>query len=770
LIGRAIALDPESASTHYNLGVAQAQLGRHKEALASFDAAVALKPDYAEALNNRGNVLSDLTRPDDALASYDRALVSKPEYAEAHSNRGNLLASLGRIEEALAGFERAIALKPDYADAHWSLSLSLLQAGRWQRGWREYEWRKRKREPIAARDLPRPLWLGQDDLDGKRLFLYWEQGFGDTIQFCRYAKLAEAAGARVILSVQPPLRRLLAQLSPTIEFIRTDRIPDSFDYHAPLMSLQLAFATTAETIPAAIPYLAAEPERVEHWRRRLGEGGVRVGISWQGSTGKMDRGRSVRLSELYPLARIPGIRLISLQKNVGTEQLEDVPDGVSIETLGDEFDAGPHGFLDTAAVMESLDLVITCDTAIAHLAGALGRPAWVALKKVPDWRWLLQGSDSPWYPTLRLFRQREPGEWKPVFEASWGPSCPNWRSNSGSAAGERQALSQPALSRRNLDCPAVGEPRQYTRSNLMPTWAALTTLDGQPAAEALAEAMEALAPAPTGVDVMEIEDGSGHYEVGGCFIECPDEAGLALLAAIHSARPFAVSRVDDRDWITQVQRELTPVETGRFILYGGHDAAHIPPNRLGLRIEAAMAFGTGHHGTTRGCLLLLERLVRRGEKPRRVADLGCGTGVLAMAAAKAWRVPCDATDIDPVAAWTAAENARANHLHPWIRSGQAAGVRSDLLRARAPYDLIFANILAAPLKRLAPDMARYLAPGGAVILSGLLRSQVAGVEAVYAGHGLHAAHRMVLGEWVSLLLRDRRPAKRKADPMRSGRP
>jgi ribosomal protein L11 methyltransferase len=287
----------------------------------------------------------------------------------------------------------------------------------------------------------------------------------------------------------------------------------------------------------------------------------------------------------------------------------------------------------------------------------------------------------------------------------------------------------------------------------MATWTALTTLETQAAAERLAEAMEALDPAPVAVGVLEIEDGSGRREVGGHFTQTPDEAGLAVLSALHGARPFAVSRVEDTDWVAQVRRELTPVEAGRFILYGAHDAHRIGLNRLGLLIEAAMAFGTGHHGTTRGCLLLLEHLARSGLKPRRVADIGCGTGVLAMAAARLWRVPCVATDIDPIAAWTAAENARANHLQPLVRTGQAVGFHSDLIRARAPFDLILANILAAPLKRLAPDMARHLAPGGAVILSGLLRTQARGVEAVYAGHGFRRQHRIDLGEWSSLLLR-----------------
>jgi ribosomal protein L11 methyltransferase len=222
---------------------------------------------------------------------------------------------------------------------------------------------------------------------------------------------------------------------------------------------------------------------------------------------------------------------------------------------------------------------------------------------------------------------------------------------------------------------------------------------------------------------------------------------------MHGANDFTVSRLDDRDWVAQVRRELTPVEAGRFILYGAHDAERVPANRVGLLIEAAMAFGTGHHGTTRGCLLLLDGLVRRGLVARRVADIGCGTGVLAMAAARVWRASCLATDIDPVAVATAAENVRANRLQPWVRTAQAVGFRSPLIRARAPFDLVFANILAAPLKRMAPDMARHLAPGGAAILSGLLRAQARGVEAVYAGHGLTREGRVDLGEWTSLLLR-----------------
>ena len=260
------------------------------------------------------------------------------------------------------------------------------------------------------------------------------------------------------------------------------------------------------------------------------------------------------------------------------------------------------------------------------------------------------------------------------------------------------------------------------------------------------EALERLEPAPGGVGVFEIEDGSGRWEVGGYFEAPPDLAGLALLAALHGAAGFAVSRVEERDWVAQVRRELHPVHAGRFTVYGAHDAHRVGPERIGLRIEAAMAFGTGHHATTRGCLLLIDRLARRGLRPRRVADIGCGTGVLAMAAARVWRVPCVATDIDPVAAATARENVRANGLAPWIVDGLRAGLPPRRRCAgRRPSTWSAPTSWPAPLKRLAPEIARHLAPGGRAMLSGLLRGQAAGVEAVFRGHGLRRDDRVALG-------------------------
>ncbi|WP_118134321.1 50S ribosomal protein L11 methyltransferase [Oceanicella sp. SM1341] len=287
----------------------------------------------------------------------------------------------------------------------------------------------------------------------------------------------------------------------------------------------------------------------------------------------------------------------------------------------------------------------------------------------------------------------------------------------------------------------------------MTTYTAITTLSTEAAAQALGEAMEELDPTPTGIGVFEIEDGSGLWEVGGYFTERPDVAGLALLSSMHGAADFAVSKLDDRDWVAQVQRELTPVVAGPFFVHGRHDADKVPMNAIGLRIEAAMAFGTGHHGTTLGCLRSLHWLDRQGLRARRVADVGCGTGVLAMGAAALWHVPCVATDIDQVAVETARANAEANGLTPFIRTGLSAGFNAPLLRERAPYDLVFANILAAPLKRLAGDMAAHLAPRGVAILSGLLNRQAPGVEAVYRGHGLNVIRRERIGEWTTLVLR-----------------
>jgi ribosomal protein L11 methyltransferase len=287
----------------------------------------------------------------------------------------------------------------------------------------------------------------------------------------------------------------------------------------------------------------------------------------------------------------------------------------------------------------------------------------------------------------------------------------------------------------------------------MPTFTAFTTLDGKPQADALADALEDLDPVPTGVGVFEIEDDSGLWEVGGYFTEQPDDIGLALLAAVYSCKPFVISDVPDEDWVDKVRRELTPVHAGRFFVYVSHDADKIPDDAEPLLIEAAMAFGTGHHGTTVGCLRALDRLSAQGVVGKNVADVGCGTAVLAMAAARIWPNPVVASDIDPVAVDVAKANVRANDLSGRVQCLESVGFEHPAVQQRAPYDLVFANILKQPLIDLAPDMARFIARGGRAVLSGLLIRQADDVIAAYRDAGMPLEQREDVGEWVTLVVK-----------------
>lgn len=286
----------------------------------------------------------------------------------------------------------------------------------------------------------------------------------------------------------------------------------------------------------------------------------------------------------------------------------------------------------------------------------------------------------------------------------------------------------------------------------MSTYAALTTLPDREPAESLAQAMEDFLPEPVGIGVFEIEDGSGRFEVGIYFEEEPGDTELALMAAIYGAAPFKVSKVPEKDWVAHVKRELQPVEAGRFYVYGSHDAHRVPDGRVALLIEAAMAFGTGHHATTKGCLLALDRLDREGFRGKNVADIGCGTAVLAMAAARIWQGRVIAADIDPVAVEVAVVNVKANGLGASVECCEAAGFGNDLIRDRAPFDLVFANILKGPLLDLAPDMARNVVPGGRAILSGILTTQAHEVAGTYEKQGFRVAAWDDLGEWTTLVL------------------
>jgi tetratricopeptide (TPR) repeat protein len=413
----AIALMPSHAEAHHNRGSALLALGRPADALASHERAVALAPDNPSGHNNLGNALRALGRADEALAAYQRALALRPAFADALSNRGITLNDLGRFNESMADFEQALAIDPDYAEARWNQSLGDLALGRFERGWEDYEARwKLKANLAASKRAWQPLRRDATAIAGKRILVRWEQGLGDTIQFCRLVPLLAAQAEHVAFAPQPALARLMRSLPGDFDLVAPDD-GGAYDIELPLLSLPYLLGLGLDTVPADIPYLAAEPERVEHWRRRIGDGGLRIGICWDGSATSPVLGRSFPVRLLAPIARLPGIRLISLQKGKGTDQLGDLPPGMKIETLGEDFDSGHGAFVDSAAVLSLCDLVISCDTAIAHLAGALGIRTWVALKHVADWRWLRDRSDSPWYPTMRLFRQRVAGDWEGVFEA-----------------------------------------------------------------------------------------------------------------------------------------------------------------------------------------------------------------------------------------------------------------------------------------------------------------------------------------------------------------
>ena len=414
---RALALKPNYPEAHNNLANVLHELKRLDESLAHLMRAVALRPNYAAALYNRANVLKDMGRFDEALADFDKAISLKADYAEACNNRALLLHDLGRFDEALSGYDRAIALKSPYPIAFNNRAQTRLLLGRMAEGWADYESRLELKENQQGRpQLNIPHWTGES-LNGRSLLIYGEQGLGDVIQFYRYVPLLaeREPGARVTFVVRPSLVRLLQSLRGNFRLLSSIAPDERFDLQCALLSLPLRFGTDLAGVPSTTPYLAADPARAARWHQRLGTGGFRIGISWHARPA-VNPGRSFPLRELHRVAQIPGVRLISLQKGDGIEELSTLPPDMHVESLGQDFDNGPDAFVDTAAVMESLDLVVSCDTSIAHLAGAMGRPTFLALKCVPDWRWLLGRSDSPWYPALRLHRQRTPDDWRPVFD------------------------------------------------------------------------------------------------------------------------------------------------------------------------------------------------------------------------------------------------------------------------------------------------------------------------------------------------------------------
>ena len=412
---RVLAIKPDYAQVLTNRGAALWDLKRFEDALVSYDKALAIKPDFAWALYNRGNILRELNRAEDALVSYEKALAIKPDYTEALNNRGVTLQDLKRFDEAMASYDQAIALKPNNAGALLNRGLCKLLLGHYQEGWQDYEWRWGASGFLGKRPKINAATWEREDLTGRRLIVFGEQGLGDTIQFARFLPELVQRKAKVTFLMQAKLVRVLRPLIGDIDVVSAINDQDAFDFQCALMGLPLRFNTELDTIPAKIPYLSAEPDRVTRWKERTGAHGFKIGIGWQGNPNGQDNHKDIPLEEFLPLTRIPQVRLISLQYRDGVDQLARLPGDVKIETLGDDFDSGPDAFIDTAAVMANLDLIISSCTSIPHLAGALGRPTWIVLKHVPDWRWLLDREDSPWYPTMRLFRQPKRDDWTSVF-------------------------------------------------------------------------------------------------------------------------------------------------------------------------------------------------------------------------------------------------------------------------------------------------------------------------------------------------------------------
>ena len=410
---RAIALKPDYAKAFNNHGVALAELTRFTEAVQSYERAIALAPNYAEAYNNRGIALGALDHPAEAMASYERAIALKPDYAEAFYNRGNALRELHRYREAVDSYERALAFKPDYASAHWNLADCRLMLGDFAQGWQEYEWRwKLEQRDHARRDFQQPLWLGTQPLEGRTILLHSELGLGDTLQFCRYAKEVAALGAKVVLEVQQPLLPLLADLEGVVQAVPRGAPLPEFDCHCPLMSLPLAFKTDLSNIPTKIPYIHINPARVAAWQQTLPrKKKPRVGLVWSGSMSQRNDKRSMALEQMLPLVR-DWAEWLSLQKEVRESDATLLASRSDLRHVGDEL----NDFADTAAVVELIDVLVTVDTSVAHVAGAMGKPVWILLPfNAHDWRWMLDREDSIWYPTARLFRQPAVGDWASVI-------------------------------------------------------------------------------------------------------------------------------------------------------------------------------------------------------------------------------------------------------------------------------------------------------------------------------------------------------------------
>ena len=416
-------LEPQSAEAWSNLGAVLQEKGELDKAIEAYQRALSLRPQLPDASRNLGAALYEVGRPDEAVGHFQQALRSRLDFAEAYHGLGVALYDLGRYGEAVDAFRKGLSIRPDDPSCTYALGLALLLQGKLPEGFTAYEARHRIAGARVARDFKQPRWDGSN-LEGQCIFLHAEQGLGDAIQFVRYAPLvrqrglrrAQSSRGRVIVQCPSSLRRLLAGQLGIQEIYNDDQTVPSFDVHCPMLSLPLVFQTTLETIPPTVPYLRADPKRAAEFAARIlsasspprdSASHLNVGLVWAGGREhKNDRNRSLTLADFQPLLRVPSMQFFSLQKGNAGEQVRGTAAAELTDWTADLFD-----FADTAALIANLDLVISVDTAVAHLAGAMGKPVWVLLPFVPDWRWMLERTDSPWYPTMRLFRQAQRGQW-----------------------------------------------------------------------------------------------------------------------------------------------------------------------------------------------------------------------------------------------------------------------------------------------------------------------------------------------------------------------
>ena len=422
LLEQAVAAEPDNAGCLTNLGACYVNVGRFIDALAPLERAVRLDANNAGTYYHLGLVFENTDRLDDAVENYRHAVALQPNNRPAHNNLGKLLRGLGKYDQAAAHFDAALAVDPGAPHVHYNRAILWLSQGRFAEGWEEYEWRIKCRQ-FGTRQLPQPRWDGRP-LENETLLVHAEQGLGDNIQFLRYLPMVRERCRHVAVEVPADLLPLCRQagierlrVQPPMDVVAARRTPAECDFHVPLPSLPRIFGTNHETIPADVPYLKADDRLVARWREKLSVyPGCKVGIAWQGSPKHpADDSRSFPITRFAPLAEINGVHLLSVQKNFGREQLQSIGARMNVVDLQSEIPDHAEPFMNVAAIMMNLDLVVTCDTSVAHLAGALGVPVWVAISTMVDWRWMLDRADSPWYPTMRLFRQRRLGDWQPVF-------------------------------------------------------------------------------------------------------------------------------------------------------------------------------------------------------------------------------------------------------------------------------------------------------------------------------------------------------------------